>query len=688
MALGLVNLNIEYYPDPTQGRPVFNGSIYIGIPDLDPLIEANRVTVQIRQEGNPDLPILPSGQPLLTGGGGVVLYNGSPAQILYGGNYSLKVLNNLGVQVYYIPNAFAEVVGNTTEAIVVTDKTEANTLTPVEGKKVFITSADGGSFTMRTGLPIGTLNDDGGSFIGSKFTNGDGSEGLERDEVKHFDVVWFGAVGNTSVVGTPPIVDDTAAINLTINAARSTDKNVVIPAGNYLVTDTITIYSGINLVGSNMGGVSNGFAKRVGSTEITFNPAVPTDLFVTVQETPPSSHDQFSSITGIRMVGGASGGNANIGISLDKLIYCAFRNLTISGFNTGIYCKGTINNRFEQVYIDTCSLSCVLIDSTSTTDVFDQCTFFGSTTGVIINNSISIRFSNCIWEQCDDYGLIMNSRCENIMVFGGYCEDVPFANTAPDNAMFNVGNSGGVAVIGNLLTVVGGVYSGNNTGNQGSFLDADFSDGIFFSDVSHSRYVTIYKTGTNTKDRSITLNGTRGISWTTFASDFNKISGTFDPRTTDVSTGPEVRSKNAAFDQIESFTSGGSVSIVSPVVFSIPSVDWTSTVAPVANCSVPAFNYSKFIQIGDYVYCEVRGTVTVTASSTETSFSFTLPVDANSNTSAASGSIVTNWGGYGSGVFVNLTGTNPTQQLAVIPAGMVNATGAQTFTFGCYYLTV
>ncbi len=66
--------------------------------------------------------------------------------------------------------------------IVVSSKAIANAIPIIEdGRKVFITSPDGGIFTMRTGLPVGTLNDDGGTLSGTKFTPGDGSTGFERD---------------------------------------------------------------------------------------------------------------------------------------------------------------------------------------------------------------------------------------------------------------------------------------------------------------------------------------------------------------------------------------------------------------------------------------------------------------------------------------------------------------------------
>jgi hypothetical protein len=101
MALNTVSLPFGYYPDPTQGRPVFNGSIFIGEPDTDPTILANQKTITIRQEGV-DTPSVP--QPISTSAGGVPVFNGSPAEILVDGSYSMAVLNAQDSQVYYVAN--------------------------------------------------------------------------------------------------------------------------------------------------------------------------------------------------------------------------------------------------------------------------------------------------------------------------------------------------------------------------------------------------------------------------------------------------------------------------------------------------------------------------------------------------------------------------------------------------------
>lgn len=99
-----VLLPYRYYPDPTRGRPVYNGFIFVGIPDADPEIASNQLQVKAYQEdGNPVV----ISQPIRTGAGGVPLVNGSPVQLQVSGEYSIKVLDHLGAQVYYAPSLIA-----------------------------------------------------------------------------------------------------------------------------------------------------------------------------------------------------------------------------------------------------------------------------------------------------------------------------------------------------------------------------------------------------------------------------------------------------------------------------------------------------------------------------------------------------------------------------------------------------
>jgi len=97
----VIRLGPEFFGDPTAGRPVSGGSLYIGEVDLDPEILANQKQISIQQE-NGD--IVDVDQPLLTSAGGYPLYNGSTVTVLVEGDYSLKLLDSLGVQVYYVPS--------------------------------------------------------------------------------------------------------------------------------------------------------------------------------------------------------------------------------------------------------------------------------------------------------------------------------------------------------------------------------------------------------------------------------------------------------------------------------------------------------------------------------------------------------------------------------------------------------
>ena len=89
-----VDLPYKYYPDPTKGKPVYLGYIYIGEPNTDPEIVGNQKAVTI--DG-----VTPISQPIRTSAGGVPDYNGSPATLFVDGPYSIKVLNSKGDQVYY-----------------------------------------------------------------------------------------------------------------------------------------------------------------------------------------------------------------------------------------------------------------------------------------------------------------------------------------------------------------------------------------------------------------------------------------------------------------------------------------------------------------------------------------------------------------------------------------------------------
>jgi len=103
-ALNRIELGPTYFPETTKSRALSNANIYVGIVDLDPSITANQKQVSVLQESGS---IVTVSQPIRTNAGGVPIYNGSPVTLLVDGDYSLKVLDSRGLQIYYIPSTGA-----------------------------------------------------------------------------------------------------------------------------------------------------------------------------------------------------------------------------------------------------------------------------------------------------------------------------------------------------------------------------------------------------------------------------------------------------------------------------------------------------------------------------------------------------------------------------------------------------
>jgi len=100
-ALNKIDLGPEYFPQSTRGRPLSNAYIYVGLPDTDPEIVGNQKTLSVQQE---DGTIVEVAQPIRASSGGIPLYDDAPVTLLVDGDYSLKILNSSGSQIYYVPN--------------------------------------------------------------------------------------------------------------------------------------------------------------------------------------------------------------------------------------------------------------------------------------------------------------------------------------------------------------------------------------------------------------------------------------------------------------------------------------------------------------------------------------------------------------------------------------------------------
>lgn len=132
-------MKIAYFPyiyaaDPTKGRPIFNGSIYIGQPDLDPSIPANQIAVNGQQENGSIVALL---QPIQTGAGGVPLYNGSPVVLLVSQSpFSILIDDNINAQKYYQARAYSfdiPIAGTIDDLTVNTLKGASNSLETLSG---------------------------------------------------------------------------------------------------------------------------------------------------------------------------------------------------------------------------------------------------------------------------------------------------------------------------------------------------------------------------------------------------------------------------------------------------------------------------------------------------------------------------------------------------------------------------
>jgi hypothetical protein len=367
----------------------------------------------------------------------------------------------------------------------------------------------------------------------------------------YYNVLDYGAVGD----GT---TDSTAAIQAAIEAAQASAKPVYIPAGNYLVTDTLTVYNGTQITGDTNFSYGAGYARPVYATTITFSPTSSKDLFNYAWKGSGPGRIFHTSIENLYMTGNA---NASKGLKLNGVIYAKFANLTFEGFSVGVYCDATINNRYENIFIsDATYVGVQYAGNAETTDTWEQCTFFGCPVGVRFDAaSIAVRFNSCLWEQITYYGIDVSSRSQSIMVSNAYCEDVPYGSSpAADGCMFRVGKTTGdtVADIQNHLIVIGGEFNGRNAGIAGAGLfNVGVCWGIYAGGFVANRWPYILKTTSDTQLNSVVFGGYQGISWTNNIYDSTKVSGFFPNGV--LNSG--VFSESARFSTIEatySVTSG------------------------------------------------------------------------------------------------------------------------------------
>lgn len=336
------------------------------------------------------------------------------------------------------------------------------------------------------------------------------------------NVLDYGAVGN----GT---TDSTTAIQAAINAAAVNNQLLYFPTGTYLVTNTLTIYSGTTITGDQAWAFPASYGPTLAS-QIKFEPTSLKDLFV-IGDNPnigitPAFYTKISISNMILLGNGDT--YSQYGLNLDRVIYSNFENLTITAFKYPVRLISTINNGLTNLYL-TGTQACVRYSGgTATTDVWNRCTFFGSPVGVqTVGATIGIRFNDCLFEQIDTYGADIIKDTETMTFVNCYSEDVPYTNTAT-GCMFRVGLDGTTLSLENQLTVIGGKYAGRNAGTVGSWMSIDYASGVMIVAPNVSRYTNVINTTANTVNNSVFVSGLDGISYTTFNSGTaGKVSGIY-----------------------------------------------------------------------------------------------------------------------------------------------------------------
>lgn len=190
-----------------------------------------------------------------------------------------------------------------------------------------------------------------------------------------YNVVSYGAVGN----GT---TDDTTAIQNAINAAHSAKKGTVyFPPGIYKISSTLTIYTGVSLVGA-------------GSAASIINQVTTSANGITAVDA------GALTIQNLRINGPASGSGVGISMShssANNVPYLTFIGLKVVNFGShGIFIHTAIVSSFIDVVCETNGGYGFNFDSSSTSLSFVSCYGNGNSTGGYrVSQSVYINFSAC-----------------------------------------------------------------------------------------------------------------------------------------------------------------------------------------------------------------------------------------------------------------------------------------------------
>lgn len=354
-------------------------------------------------------------------------------------------------------------------------------------------------------------------------------------------------------------VDVTAAVQAAIDASWNTNSAnnnpVFLPAGRYLITDTINLHSGTKIKGVNVdyGGLSgaqslpNKISDSKG-TVIIFAPTTQKSLFKPILPKGGSNAWGGIGIEGLNIWGNSTT-SPSVTTSLyafdfDDVQMSFVTNVGVMGFVSAIReANRCQNNSYQNIYIQSCTGPAILY-SASTTGVEPTDTLYFNVhvwdclNGVQMINTagtvdpLQIRFNSCFFASLSGSAFIITSGAREISFTDCYCEGVGLDVGLSGTACFLITGPNAAPDTVNL-NIIGGQYAGATgviSPVNGIFLKTENCGGVNVIAVDAKRFTTGIVCDTGTRANSIYLANPffETISGSVFdASSSGKLIGTY-----------------------------------------------------------------------------------------------------------------------------------------------------------------
>lgn len=362
----------------------------------------------------------------------------------------------------------------------------------------------------------------GSSFVGFRQDGIGAVVRTAQDKIREWvSVKDFGAVGDG-------IADDTAAFQ----AALDTGKEVRVPDGTYLITDSIKLVENSRLVGSE----GSNAVYSLSPVRIAFTPATKKSVFV--WKTPASTYRFGVALKGMTIRG--FGGGIDKIIDLPWAYGMVCENLNgYAGFDVGVKIEAWMDCKLDHCSFQGFGAYGALVVATSgyaTTTRFTDCYISQGPVGIyVLTNAInSLVFRNLT---CESVDTVLNQEPGNDVWINAYLENVPRTDTGE---VFRLGVDGVKTGLAGSCHISGEPHVGWTAGGASTFptattyLRADYIDTVTIEDVALQRFAFLLSTTSATK--SVFIKGVTTYNLPKFCADggvanFAKVSFVgFNPR--------------------------------------------------------------------------------------------------------------------------------------------------------------